>query len=218
MQLRMLARRSLSGSMTVVGDLAQATSPWTPKGWTDVLEHLAPRREPNYVELSVSYRTPAEVIEASAPVLIASGTGLTPPTPVRRSGIAPIIERVEPSLLASALADAARHAVELVAPGRSAIIAPNKMLGEVAEALEAAGIAFSNPEMGHGSLEEDLVILSAEESNGLEFDAAIVVEAAKIARGGQDSPNVRGLRTLYVTMTRPTKLLHVISTEAFPIS
>ena len=36
MQLRMLARRSLSGSMTVVGDIAQATGPWAPTGWDEV--------------------------------------------------------------------------------------------------------------------------------------------------------------------------------------
>ena len=42
MQLRMLARRSLSGSMTVVGDIAQATGPWAPESWDDVTRHLSP--------------------------------------------------------------------------------------------------------------------------------------------------------------------------------
>ena len=45
MQLRMLTRRSLSGSMTVVGDIAQATAPWAPASWDDIVEHL-PRRRP----------------------------------------------------------------------------------------------------------------------------------------------------------------------------
>ena len=62
MQLRMLARRSLSGSMTVVGDIAQATGPWAPPGWDDVTRHLSPQRAPRLVELTVSYRTPAEVV------------------------------------------------------------------------------------------------------------------------------------------------------------
>ena len=58
MQLRMLARRSLSGSMTVVGDIAQATGPWAPESWDDVTRHLSPQRATRLVELTVSYRTP----------------------------------------------------------------------------------------------------------------------------------------------------------------
>ena len=46
MQLRMLARRSLSGSMTVVGDIAQATGPWAPTSWDDITRHLSPQRAP----------------------------------------------------------------------------------------------------------------------------------------------------------------------------
>ena len=69
MQLRMLARRSLSGSMTVVGDIAQATGPWAPAGWDDITRHLSPQRPPRLVELTVSYRTPAEVVALAAQVL-----------------------------------------------------------------------------------------------------------------------------------------------------
>ena len=69
MQLRMLARRSLSGSMTVVGDIAQATGPWAPQSWDDVTRHLSPQRPPRLVELTVSYRTPSEVVALAARVL-----------------------------------------------------------------------------------------------------------------------------------------------------
>ena len=48
MQLRMLSRRSLSGSMTVVGDIAQATGPWAPSGWEDITRHLTPQRPPHW--------------------------------------------------------------------------------------------------------------------------------------------------------------------------
>ena len=65
LQLRMLARRSLSGSMTVVGDIAQATGPWAPSSWDEIAAHL-PDRSPRLVELTVSYRTPAEVVELAA--------------------------------------------------------------------------------------------------------------------------------------------------------
>ena len=69
MQLRMLARRSLSGSMTVVGDIAQATGPWAPAGWDDITRHLSPQRKPTLVEFTVSYRTPAEVVALASKVL-----------------------------------------------------------------------------------------------------------------------------------------------------
>ncbi len=69
MQLRMLSRRSLSGSMTVVGDIAQATGPWAPTSWEDITRHLSPQRPTRLVELTVSYRTPAEVVALAAQVL-----------------------------------------------------------------------------------------------------------------------------------------------------
>ena len=91
MQLRMLARRSLSGSMTVVGDIAQATGPWAPAGWDDITRHLTPQRPPRLVELTVSYRTPAEVVALAAQVLAVAAPEIAPPRPVRQSGFPPRI-------------------------------------------------------------------------------------------------------------------------------
>ena len=96
MQLRMLARRSLSGSMTVVGDIAQATGPWAPAGWDDVTRHLSPQRPPRLVELTVSYRTPAEVVALAAQVLAVAAPGIAPPRPVRQSGQPPRIVATQP--------------------------------------------------------------------------------------------------------------------------
>ncbi len=89
MQLRMLTRRSLSGSMTVVGDIAQATAPWAPSSWTDITDHLPRRRPVRSVELTVSYRTPAEVLAVATRVLAVAAPELKPPTPVRRTEVAP---------------------------------------------------------------------------------------------------------------------------------
>ena len=58
MQLRMLARRSLNGSMTVVGDIAQATGVWAHRDWDDILEHLPKKRPSQRAELSIGYRIP----------------------------------------------------------------------------------------------------------------------------------------------------------------
>ena len=76
MQLRMLTRRSLSGSMTVVGDIAQATAPWAPSSWADITDHLPRRRPARSVELTVSYRTPAEVLAVATRVLAVAAPDL----------------------------------------------------------------------------------------------------------------------------------------------
>lgn len=83
MQLRMLARRSLGGSMTVVGDIAQATGPWAPRSWEEVLRHLPSRKPPRLRELSIGYRTPASIMTLANKVLAVAAPDLTPPTAVR---------------------------------------------------------------------------------------------------------------------------------------
>ena len=68
-------------------------------------------------------------------------------------------------------------------------------------------------------LSADLVVLSAEGANGLEFDAVVVVEPGQIVnRGSENGASVtpRGLRTLYVSLTRPTRRLAVIASEELP--
>ena len=79
MQLRMLARRSISGSMTVVGDMGQATAPGAAGSWDLVVTHLAPRKPPSTVELTVSYRTPKEVLDVAAGVLAVAEPSQRPP-------------------------------------------------------------------------------------------------------------------------------------------
>ena len=91
LQLRMLARRSLSGSMTVVGDIAQATGPWAPHDWDDITRYLSPDKPTRLVQLTVSYRTPAEVVELAAQVLEVAAPAVAPPRPVRQSGYRPRI-------------------------------------------------------------------------------------------------------------------------------
>ena len=134
MQLRMLARRSLSGSMTVVGDIAQATGPWAPESWDDVTRHLSPQRSTRLVELTVSYRTPAEVIAVAAKVLAVAAPAITPPRPVRQSGFSPRIVEASRAGLAAAVAQATREEVAAVAPGRVAVLGPAVMLPELGRA------------------------------------------------------------------------------------
>ncbi len=226
MQLRMLARRSLSGSMTVVGDIAQATGSWAPKSWDDITAHLSPNRPPRLVELTVSYRTPAEVVELATRVLAVAAPDVTPPRPVRRSGQRPTVVGVALAELADAVARAATNEMAAVAPGRTAVLAPGGLVPELRRSLVAAGLPVSDPrEPGGEGLSAALVLLPAHEANGLEFDAVVVVEPALIAAGPGatiDGPGVPpattgGLRALYVAMTRPTQRLSVVHALALPV-
>jgi DNA helicase IV len=223
MQLRMLTRRSLSGSMTVVGDIAQATAPWAPRTWSDIVEHLPHRREPRTVELTVSYRTPAEVIEVAGRVLAVAAPELRPPTPVRRTGVAPRMvavgggdahRDVPVGELAAQVAVEAATEVAAVDPGRVAVLAPEPLLPALADALADAGLPVVDARgMRKGGLSEPLVLLAADAANGLEFDSVVVVEPAIIA-----GETARGLRTLYVALTRPTQRLTVVSSTPPPLA
>jgi DNA helicase IV len=220
MELRVLKRRDLSGSMTIVGDMGQATTAASSASWNAVLDVLEPRRPPERVDLTVSYRTPEEVLDFAAPTLQAASSGLTPPRAVRRAGFDPRVVRTTPTAWAADLAAAVTEERDVVAPGRVAVIVTQSRVDEVVAALSAAGLSPSDPrdEAGPG-LSADVVVLAAEGANGLEFDAAVVVEPAEIAsRGGADvtTPTPRGLRTLYVSLTRPTRRLCLVTVGALP--
>ncbi len=62
MQLRMLARRARHRSMTVLGDLAQATGPASPGTWEETLAHLGAPANAETAELTMGYRLPGAVL------------------------------------------------------------------------------------------------------------------------------------------------------------
>ncbi len=110
------------------------------------------------------------------------------------------------------MALAAAGEVDAVRPGRVAVIAPDSLRTVLADALEAAGTPVVDArDMRKGGLSEPLVLLGADSANGLEFDAVVVVEPAVIA-----GETARGLRTLYVALTRPTQRLTVVSLTTPP--
>ena len=222
MQLRMLTRRSLSGSMTVVGDIAQATAPTAPGSWADITDHLPHRRPARSVELTVSYRTPAEVLAVASKVLAVAAPELTPPRPVRRTGVEPTMIAVVDARgsrqdatvddLATTVADCAAHEMTAVERGRVAILAPEGLLPVLSGALAARGLPVVDArDMRKGGLSEPLVLLAADATNGLEFDSVVVVEPGVIA-----GETARGLRTLYVALTRPTQRLTVVHLTSAP--
>jgi DNA helicase IV len=220
MELRVLKRRDLTGSMTIVGDMGQATTASSSASWDALLDVLAPRRAPARVDLTVSYRTPEEVLDFAAPTLLAAAPDLEPPRPVRRAGAQPTISLVSDAEFAESLVTLTRHEIDDVAPGRVAVIVTSTRVDEVVAILRDGGLEAIDPrDQESKGLSADLVVLSAEGANGLEFDAVVVVEPGQIANRGSDNPHgvtPRGLRTLYVALTRPTRRLAVIASHELP--
>jgi DNA helicase IV len=222
MELRVLKRRDLTGSMTIVGDMGQATTASSNSSWDALLGVLAPRRSPKRVDLTVSYRTPEEVLNFAAATLVAAAPDLVPPRPVRRAGTQPIVQQVRRDEFSKALVDVTRSESDAVAPGRVAVIVAGSRVDEIVALLRAGGLEAIDPrDQDSKGLSADLVVLSAEGANGLEFDAVVVVEPGQIAnRGARDGGGTtpRGLRTLYVALTRPTRRLAVVACQELPLT
>ncbi|HEV2369320.1 MAG TPA: ATP-binding domain-containing protein, partial [Acidimicrobiales bacterium] len=216
MQLRMLARRSISGSMTVVGDVAQATGAEAPSGWAEPARHLAPRRRPNITELTVNYRTPAEIMDVAARVLAVAEPGLVPPRSVRSTGVRPRAVAVVPGEpLAEVVARTAREELEALgeAGGTVAVVASDTgaeaLAPALADALARFGLDLGLPE--RDGLDRPVTLLPIGLVKGLEFDAVVVVEPDAIL--GQEA---QGMRSLYVALTRATRRLAVVHARPLP--
>lgn len=227
MQLRMIARRSLGGSLTVVGDIAQATGTWLPASWAGVMEHLPSKRGWKLKELTVSYRTPAEILSLAAGVLRRVAPAMSPPDSVRSAGKTPRFVAVGDGPRGSSavggsydLAQVVRVTTELaleemvdVASSQTgatvAVIAPETLLEHLAAELERLDRPFGRA--GRSALDVPLNLLSVTEAKGLEFDSVIVVEPARIVE-----ESAQGLRSLYVAFTRATQRLAVVHGEPLP--
>ena len=209
MQLRMLARRSLSGSMTVAGDIAQATGPRALTDWVEVTSYLPDQKPARVVELSVNYRTPAEVMDLASKVLAVTAPHLRPPVSARSTGEQPVSEQVAADRLVARVAALAASEAAAVAPGTVAVVVVPSMEAEVEEALAAAGTRFSSAE--RDGMDADVTVITVGTVKGLEFDAVVVVEPARVV-----AESSQGLRALYVAMTRATRRLTLVHAEALP--
>jgi DNA helicase IV len=211
MQWRAIGRRCPSGSMTLVGDFGQVSRPGACSGWDEVLTHLPQRRPPPLVELTVNYRTPAEIMEVANRLLVVAAPTVTPTRAVRSTGRPPVFERVTPAdLIAAAAAEARRATRE---DGTVAVVAPGRLLRPLADELADVGARTASNE----ALDAPVAVLGADEVKGLEFDVVVVVEPAELAAegGGERGPEV-GLRRLFVSATRATRHLAVVHAADLP--
>ncbi|MHB8642395.1 MAG: HelD family protein [Gaiellaceae bacterium] len=195
MQLRMLARRS-TGSMTILGDIAQASGPVSYERWEQVLPFLAPDAEATVEELRLAYRVPREMMELALPLLPRIAPDVAPPIAYRSGDELPRFVEVAPDELVPAALREASH--EAAREGRTALIAP-------AELLPALPSLPADAEM--------FQTLTPRGAKGLEFDRVVLVEPAAIIAAGE---GVEGWRALYVALTRATKTLVVVHAAPLP--
>jgi DNA helicase IV len=203
MQWRMLARRCPSGSYTLVGDFGQASRPGAASGWPDVLSHLPTHDAPRTVDLTVNYRTPAEIMTIANRLLAVAAPEIPPTRSVRTTGIAPEFHRVDD--VVGTVADRAREFSGR--RGTTAVIAPPALHGAITEALRDVGAVADSPE----ALDAPIGVFDAFDAKGLEFDHVVVAEPADLV-----APDRAGLRMLYVTITRATQTLAVVHRLPLP--
>ena len=202
MQLRSVSRRSATGSMTIVGDIAQSTGPWARDSWADVLAHLPSQHPHDLQELRYGYRVPRQIFNRAAELLPIAAPDIIPPIVVRDGPTEPTEHRVPADdLAAKAVEVATSHAGK----GRFVgIVCPDRRREETITELRARDIAFSDARTGQLGFSINLV--SPTEAKGLEFDSVVVIEPSEIINSAE-----RGHRLLYIALTRTTTYLDVIS-------
>jgi len=209
MQLRMLERRSLNGSMTVVGDIAQSTGEWAHASWQEILDHLPDRRPARRAELTVGYRLPAPNMALASRVLRVADPDLKPPRSIREDGDPPRIVRTSPDDLAERVVTVALEELEAVGTGNVAVIVPASLVDTVSDAFTLAGREFGRATR-HG-LDAQITVVPVGLVKGLELDASVVVEPSAIV-----DEEAQGLRALYVALTRATKRLAIVHAADLP--
>jgi DNA helicase IV len=201
MQCRAIARRCPLGSVTVLGDLAQATTPWAPGSWAATLTHLG--HEAAIRPLTAGYRVPGEVLELANRLLPHIAADVPPATSVRQG--------------AGALAFAPRAGLVeevrscLAADGSIGVIVPDAAAPEVLAELRAAGVD-AHP------VDEDadprVSVVPASAAKGLEYDSVVLLEPAAIVE--QEPSRLDGLRRLYVVLTRAVSRLRIVTDRPLP--
>jgi DNA helicase IV len=227
MECRAIARRCETGSVTVLGDLAQGTTPCATTSWPDLLAHLG-KRDAQLRVLEMGYRVPREILDFANRLLDQIAPGLSRAASLRHDPGALEIVTAGPGGLDGALVSGCAQA--MASPGSIAVIAADDQVTALSRVLGRAGLEHAVLDGGQGSGEQTaggqgaggqgasgapgaarLSIVPVGLAKGLEFDQVVVVEPARITAAGS-----RGANRLYVALTRAVSRLTVLHTEPLP--
>ncbi|MFF1451870.1 HelD family protein [Streptomyces sp. NPDC058274] len=207
MQYRAVGRRCTTGSATVLGDLAQGTTPWATRSWDEALKHLG-KSEAVVEELTAGFRVPADVITYASRLLPYIAPGLTPVASVREN---PGSFEVRPVAADGEVVAACEESLRR--EGSIGLIAADARIPALAEALTAAGITCLGP--GEETTPDTrLTLVPASLAKGLEYDYVVLDEPRAVVDGEPDERT--GLRRLYVALTRAVSGLIVTHSVPLP--
>ncbi|WP_371670642.1 UvrD-helicase domain-containing protein [Streptomyces sp. NBC_00289] len=207
MQYRAVGRRCTTGSATVLGDLAQGTTPWSTRSWTEALSHLG-KADGVIEELTAGFRVPTDVITYASRLLPHIAPGLTPVASVRENpGFFDVREVSGTADVVAACAESLRN------EGSTGLIAADARVPALAEALAAAGIGHLAPGE-ETTYETRLTLVPASLAKGLEYDYVVLDEPQAVVEAEPDERT--GLRRLYVSLTRAVSGLTVTHTAPLP--
>ena len=188
MAWRMVMRRIPNRWVTAVGDVAQTSEPGGTTSWQKMLEPYVAQRW-KLAELTVNYRTPAEIMDVAADVLALIDPQASVPRSIRESGVAPVAIRTDH------LADTISKVIASNdVGGITAILVPHGLLDELQSLADTS-----------------VSVMTVRDAKGLEFDSVIVVEPADILTDA-----VHGRNDLYVALTRATQRLTVVHKGDLP--
>ncbi|MGX1671362.1 HelD family protein [Streptomyces sp. NPDC055400] len=208
MQYRAVGRRCTTGSATVLGDLAQGTTPWATRSWAEALRHLG-KEEAVVEELTVGFRVPRDVIAYASRLLPHIAPGLAPVSSVRENPGA-----FEVREAARGTGDVVAACVEaLEREGSVGLIAADARVPDLAAALADAGLTYLGPGE-ETTARTRLTLVPASLAKGLEYDYVVLDEPAAVVDGEPDERT--GLRRLYVALTRAVSGLVVVHAAELP--
>jgi DNA helicase IV len=204
MHLRMVRRRTLHSSMTLLGDLAQATAPASQSSWEAVLQDID-EAEGEITSLSIGYRVPEAILALANRLLPIAAPDVPPARSVRRTGDPPRLVRAGGDVGGRAAAEA----IELTDLWNTVgVVCSEQSLEQVRAGLRAASIDFASWEQAE--LDHPVTLLDALAAKGLEFDAVVVVDPSGIYE------EENGARRLYVAMTRAVQHLSLVYEKELP--
>ncbi|MFF6806318.1 UvrD-helicase domain-containing protein [Streptomyces sp. NPDC012616] len=207
MQYRAVGRRCTTGSATVLGDLAQGTTPWATRSWEEALGHLG-KADAVVEELTAGFRVPTDVIVYASRLLPHIAPGLTPVASVRENpGFFDVREVADTADVVAACEELLRN------EGSTGLIAADARIPALTEALAAAGVPWLAPGE-ETTAETRLTLVPASLAKGLEYDYVVLDEPQAVVDGEPDERT--GLRRLYVALTRAVSGLLVTHTAPLP--